>query len=222
MKLRLLSAFAILVPTLALSSVPAGAGNHNAKFALSFAGPHGVKADRCMFDVNDCTADLVTDVVDLNGWDGIQNEFDIHIIAIDVDGITAARFGLYGEVAAGPAFVFTDWRSCALLEIPTPGWPGLGEGNALSWGSIQPGPHVVMGFVTVYLTSAMNAKLCAAADPRVGFAELCDGSEPYPLCNKTTDHSAFGCVGFNRLGYNPCGAAPLENKTWGAVKSLYQ
>jgi hypothetical protein len=218
---RILPVAAALALALSLCS-PADAGNHNGKFALSFAGGHYVKMDRCNFNVNDCEADLVTDVVELNGWAGIQDAFDIHIVAIDVDEITAARFGLYGEVATGPAFEFTDWRSCAMLEIPTDGWPGLGEGNAVSWGAPQAGPNVVIGFVTLYILPYTNAKLCADVDPRVGFAEFCDGSEPVPHCDRTSYSSAFGCVGFNRLGYNPCTCLPAQSRSWGALKSLYR
>ena len=79
-----------------------------------------------------------------------------------------------------------------------------------------------MGILDVYIYAGTNAKLCMGPDSRVGFAEFCDGSQPTPLCNHTTNPAAFGCVGFNRLGYNPCSEVPVENRSWGAVKSLYR
>ena len=191
-------------------------GNHNGKFALNIAGPHGVKTNRCLFDITDCNTQLVTDSTDLSG------RYDIHIIAMDVEEIAAGRFGLDCEVTLGPDFTFYDWRNCTDFENPTAGWPGCGEGNAVSWTSPQPGPHVVIGFFDVYLSPDMNAQLCADVDPRVGFAEFCDGSEPAPFCVRTTNPNAFGCVGFNRLGYNPCGIVPVQRSTWGSLKSLYR
>jgi hypothetical protein len=92
----------------------------------------------------------------------------------------------------------------------------------IGWRRARTAPHVVVGFVNLYLLPDTSAKLCADVDLRVGFAEFCDGSQPSPFCNQLTDDAAFGCVDFNQPGYNPCGCVPTQKSTWGAVKSLYR
>ena len=81
-----------------------------------------------------------------------------------------------------------------------------------------------MGILDVYVYPGTNAKICTAVDPRVNFSEICDGSEPAPDCNKhyADTHAAYGCVGFNRLGYNPCDVVPGERSTWGRMKAIYR
>ena len=188
--------------------------NNNGKYALHYAGPHNQKLNTCDFVLTNCGLDLVTSVAG-------AGRYDIYAIAVDVNGLTGARFGLHCEVLTGGLFLY-GWTSCADLELPTPLWPGCGEGNAVTWATEQMGPHVTMGILDVLVYAGTNAKMCLGADPRVGFAEFCDGSEPYPLCNSTTNPAAFGCVGFGRLGYNPCDQVPVENSSWGAIKALYR
>lgn len=184
--------------------------NANAKWAMHYAGVHNSKTNTCDFTVVDCS-DIVTLAPSALG------RYDIYIVAVDVVGITATRYGI---CCAGP-FYFYGWTSCSDLELPTTGWPACNEGNAQTWGIEQPGPHVTCGILDVYHYGGV-AVLKVCEDPRVGFAEFCDGTEPNPICYKTTDIAAFGCVGFNCEAYNPCSEVPVENTSWGKLKSIYR
>ena len=192
--------------------------NHNGKFGL-----HLVTLEEktsCDFVMTNCM-NARTHIVSPGG-EGAR--WDIYVIAMDVTAIQGVRYGLRTENPVGQGLYFYGWTNCGMLEIPTPGWPGNGEGNAQTWSTEQAGPHVTVGILDVYLYPGSNAKLCTTADPRVGWAEFCDGSEPVPLCNRHYgwEHEAFGCVGFNRDGYNPCGVVPTEHTSWGVVKGLYR
>jgi hypothetical protein len=217
MKKLVLTAVALAL----ICSLPGGAYaamNHNGKFGLHLAGPHDSKANTCDYVMMDCLS-AVTHVVTPMG-----SRWDIYVIAMDVVGIQGVRYGLRVETALGPGLLFYGWTNCGALEIPTPGWPGHGEGNAQTWFVEQPGPHVTVGILDLYVYPGTNAKICTAVDPRVGFSEFCDGDELSPLCNKhyADRHAAYGCVGFNRLGYNPCEVVPEERTTWGLMKAIYR
>ncbi len=187
--------------------------NANAKWALHNAGVHDAKANTCDFVLTDCTG-IVTD----GGVGGERN--DVYLIVVDVGetDITATRYGICCD---GP-FYFYGWSNCADLELPTENWPGCGEANAQTFSLPQAGPHVTFGIFDVYIYGN-SMSMCICPDDRVGFAEHCDGSDPAPLCFQTTDPQYFGCLGFNgESGYNPCSIVPAEEKSWGAVKSLYR
>ena len=98
------------------------------------------------------------------------------------------------------------------------------------WGAEVAGPHVTVGILDVYIYGT-SVCMCVCADPRVGFAEFCDGTEPSPICVNTGPGGGmpggsghFGCVEFNAsgCGYNPCSIVPVEQRSWGSVKSLYR
>jgi hypothetical protein len=184
--------------------------NWNGSWALHYAGPHNAKANTCEFTVNDCWIELEYQAPDGSG------HYDIYIIAGDVTGIAGTRYGLCSE----ESFFFYGWTKCSDFEIPTSGWPGIGEANAQTWSIEQPGPHVTVGILDVYVYG--TSSFCVCADDRVGFAEFCDGSEPSPLCNQKTEIKYFGCMGFGESGFNPCLGDAAEQKTWGVIKSMYK
>jgi hypothetical protein len=191
-------------------SVAEAALNYNGKFALYLNGTD------CGVQMADCTGGITHTATDGSA------RFDLYLMAIDVNGIAGARYGLHcNETTPPPNFFFYGWTSCSSFEISSSGWPGCGEDNAQTWTSEQAGPHVTVGILDVYTYPGAIARLCVGPDSRVGFAEFCDGSEPSPLCN-TVAPGGFGCFGVNRLGYNPCSEVPVEQKSWGAVKSLYR
>jgi hypothetical protein len=191
-------------------------GNHNAKFALHYAGPHDSKANTCDYVMDNCHTDMVTEV-------GGSGRYDIYALAVDVGDFAGCRYGLTYEAAIGVPCFFYGWTKCSDLEIPTENWPGVGEGEAQAWSIEKTGQNnVTLGILDVYVYAGSNGKLAMTKDPRVDFGEFCDGHEPLPDCDRTTSPQAFGFVGFNRLGYNPCGEVPVENTSWGAVKSLYR
>jgi hypothetical protein len=192
------------------------AGNHNAKFALSYAGVHDAKAHTCDYVMGNCNTDMVVRV------DG-AGRYDIYVLAVDVNNLQEVRYGLKYEVTLGVPCFFYGWTSCSDFEIPSAGWPGIGEGEAQAWSAEITGqPNVTLGILDVYVYPGTNGKLGTGVDPRVGYAEFCDGAIPIPQCDETTLPAAFGWVGFGRGGYNPCGEVPVENSTWGNVKALYR
>lgn len=188
--------------------------NSNAKWALHNAGGHDAKAHTCAFTVGDCNTGI--NIVGPVG--GARN--DIYILAIDVVGIAGTRYGLCCD---GP-FWFYGWTKCSDLEIPTTGWPACGGANAQTWAAEVSGPNVTVGILDVYsYPSTVSMSVCV--DSRVGFAQVCDGSQPSPICFQTdgSDTRYFGVMGFNgTTGYNPCNVVPTEQRSWGSVKSLYR
>lgn len=190
--------------------------NGNGKWVLHDGGMYNTKTDYCAFTLDSCTS------LDVVGGSGGSTDAII-LLAIDVVEISAARYGLCCD---GP-FYFYGWTSCSNLELPTTGWPGCGEGNAQTWAPALAGPHVTMGVLQVYIY-AESVCMSMCDDPRVGFSEFCDGSEPNPICINTRDHITgpehYGSMSFNGSGceYNPCSIVPADQKTWGSVKSLYR
>ena len=191
------------------------ADNGQAKWALHFAGTHDAKANTCTFQVTDCITEVVAE-----GPAG-PGRFDVYVLALDTGGIAGSRYGL---CCPEGSFYFYGWTKCSDLEIPTDPWPACGGGNAQTWGFQKPAGHVTLGIFDVYVYAG-NAMMCICDDPRVGFAEWCDGSSPEPICLTRTvavTPQAFGCVGFGMPGYNPCDIVATEKTSWGAVKSLYR
>jgi hypothetical protein len=189
--------------------------NHNAKWALHYAGVHNAKLNTCAFSMTNCVTEMV-----VTGPVG-PGRFDVYVMALDTDGIAGSRYGL---CCPDGGFFFYGWTNCADLEIATAGWPGCGEGDAQTWVVEQPAGHVTMGILDVYVYAG-TGMLCLCDDPRTGFAEWCDGAVPEPFCfaiDTATYPAAFGCVGFGQTGYNPCGIIGVEPSSWGVVKSLYQ
>lgn len=190
--------------------------NANGKWALHAAGPHNSKLNTCALTIDNCITEINT-----VGSNGPAGRDDIYVIAVDVAGIAGARYGLCCD---GP-FFFYGWTKCSDFEIPQAGWPNCGLGNAQTWSLEQAGPHVTMGILDVYIYAESRC-LSTCIDPRVGEAEWCDGSEPSPICFATdgSDIRYFGSVEFNDsgCGYNPCNVTPVEQRSWGSVKSLYR
>lgn len=152
-------------------------------------------------------------VVDAPGGPG---RYDVYVIGVQTTGIAGTRYG----ICCDGNFYFYGWTNCADLEIATDGWPGCGEGNAQTWTVEQTAGHITMGILDVYVYGP--SELTACVDPRVDFAEWCDGTEPEPMCNQVTLAQYFGRVSFGGSGYVPCPWGAVENHTWGMVKALYQ
>jgi hypothetical protein len=181
---------------------------------MHFAGPHDSKTNTCAFTVpgGDCNNLVVT------SSDPALAQYDIYVIGIETGEITAVRYGL----GCSGTFYFYGWTGCADLELPTGGWPGCGEGQAQTFGTPQTGPNVTLGILDTYIYGDSQT-LSTTVDPRTSFAEWCDGTEPDPLCDETTDPLSFGAIGFNgQTGVNNCGTVPTEHPTWAQVKSIYR
>jgi hypothetical protein len=186
----------------------------NNKWALHYAGNHDAKTNTCALAVTDCFTQVAVD-----GPAG-PGRFDVYVLALDTNGIAGTRYGICGD----DGFYFYGWTKCSDFEIPTPGWPGIDEGNAQTWSLEKPAGHTVIGILDVYVYPGSYV-LSTCDDPRKGFAEWCDGASPEPWCCQVpyaTYPAAFGYVGFGVAGYNPCGIIGTEKSSWGAVKSLYR
>lgn len=211
-------AFALILGAVFLCVIAADADacykHGNNKWALHYAGVHNAKVNTCAFHIIDCFTEVVVDAP------AGPARYDVYVLALDTNGIAGTRYGL----CCTGSFWFYGWTSCSDLELPTPGWPGCGEGNAQTWGIEQPPGHVTLGILDVYVYPGLPV-LYTCDDPRVGFAEWCDGASPEPWCCTLTRAEypkAFGCIGFGCGGYNPCGTIATERTSWGAVKAIYQ
>lgn len=198
----------------ALALIPLGTAdalkNGNGVWTLHYAGPHDAGSSTCGLVVTDCTGQI-----DVHAPAG-PGRYDVYVIATDVVGIGRTSFGL--TCTAG--VLFNGWTGCSDAEIAGSGWPGCGEGVTLSWTSEQPGPHVTLGILDLYVYGVTS--ICSGPDPRLGAAEFCDGSIPEPICVSKNDAYRYGCVGFGEPGYQSCpGPLPPDQVTWGLIKSLY-
>jgi len=220
-KIAFITAIALV---LCLTGTAEAVKNWNAKFQLHYAGAHDAKVNTCSFEVTDCGSDIVVDG-GAGGQGADNSRFDIYVIAIDTEGIAGLRYGI---TCIADDYFFYGWTKCSDLEIPTDPWPACGGGNAQTWGFEKPGGHITVGIIDVYVYGTATT-LCTAEDPRVGFAEWCDGSSPEPFCNKTNEVAPavkdlyFGCVGFNGTsGVSRCDVIATEKASWGAIKALYR
>jgi hypothetical protein len=170
---------------------PGPTPNSSGKWALHYAGPHNAKGNTCNFSISDCE-DVIVNAP------GGTGRYDVYVLAVDVDAVAGTRYGL----SCGGSFFFYGWTPCSDLEIPTASWPGCDEGNAQTWVTEQAGPHVTVGILDVYVYA--TSSLSTAPDPRVGFAEWCDGTVPEPICYPTTDPNAFSNIGFGLPGILYC------------------
>jgi hypothetical protein len=203
---------------LCFTAADAGAvKNDYGKWALHDAGDHNAKLNTCAFVLSNCWPDA-----NVMGRTGAGRE-DIYVIAADVEGIAGTRFGICCD---GPVF-FYGWTSCGDFDVATVGWPACGGGNSIAWSGEQPGPNVTVGILDTYVYTGTQG-ICLCVDPRVGYAEWCDGTEPLPQCLSISPDNPnlmgyFSCVGFNGSpGFNACIPGPVEQRSWGAVKSLYR
>ena len=187
-------------------------------WGLHYAGPHNSKVNTCGFSMENCNTAPYGETV-VHAPPG-PLRCDIYVIAMIMHmPVAGTRYGLSCD---GP-FFFYGWSKCSDFQIPTPGWPGHGEGNAQTWTAEQPGNHdnVTIGILDIYTYGGIS-ELCICSDPRVGFAEWCDGASPSPNCYQYTSHFRFGCVSFGATGYNPCETTPVRETTWGAVKAIFR
>jgi hypothetical protein len=155
--------------------------------------------------------------------------YDLYIVLVDIgQDVGSCRYGICCEPKTGAEVYLSAWTKCSPGEYPTPGptppaWFSCGAGNLQTWGLLQnaaDGPHITLGFIYIY--PYVNYQISTCADPRVDFAEVCDGTAPDPICSTFTEASRFGTVGFGMAGYNPCGISSTTETTWGQIKSLYQ
>ena len=184
-------------------------------WGLHWAGEHNPSVNNCSFTVTDCATVPKGELV-INA-PATPGRYDVYVLVLLTGGIKTASFGICCE---GPIDI-VGWTNCADYESPTPGWPGCGEGDSLSWAVQQYDFNVTLGILEVEVYGS-PAKLCVCPDPRFGYAEMCyeAGSDLY--CDQSTYSALFGCVGFNMQGYNTCDFVTTDKNTWGMIKTLYR
>jgi hypothetical protein len=194
----------------------------NSKWALHYAGVHSETNTCTSLEVTDCreypAGQLLTSVC------GGLGHYDIYVLALDTQGIISTSYNICCD--PDTCFTFYGWTNCADFQETTEGWPGCGEGIVQSWAATQPAGHLVLGILEIGVGENCNGTICIC-----GLGLWCGGpppegrTEPDPWCCElldTTYPAAFGCVGFGDCGYNPCGLVPLDQTTWGTLKSLYR
>ncbi len=145
--------------------------------------------------------------------------------ASDSTGIKGVECGIQYQ---NPTIQVYNWNLCATLEFPSTGWPNSGGGNLVTWNACQntntEGTRYTVIAVAGYFYMGAYGPSTMSVTPRPnsGFAKVAD-------CSAREDDltlafpSHLGVAGFaGQGGYNPCGApTPVQNSTWGAIKSLY-
>ena len=175
---------------------------------------YGGCADGAVFEAGTC-ADLVSSPVGGFAfvWIVLSNEGGFP------NGVGGARFGVEYDLVGA----VIPWALCTGgSEISEDGWPASGTGNAVTWsgGCYDPPSQVA---VIGYLTADDGASgFCnVIGDPRVGFAQYSDClPTEFELCPENLG----GCdlaVGCTPVCGDHCEVTPVEEMSWGKIKSLY-
>jgi hypothetical protein len=136
-------------------------------------------------------------------------------------GVGGCQFGLNHTVAA------SGWTLCTGgSEVPEGGWPASGTGNAVTWGGgcyVSPGSNAKIGFLAVNPDN--GGSIAITADPRVGSSVWadCDAAlwtvcEQYLGSDDLASGTSPSCGDASATG---CTATPIEETTWGGIKSLF-
>ncbi len=134
------------------------------------------------------------------------------------DGIGGAQFGLNHDLGGGQSWTLCTGGS----EIPEPGFPDSGTGNAVTWagGCYNPaGSAARVGFISVALDAA--GSLAVTGDPRIGEAVYADCSALlYRICDRNLGGADLAS-GTNPICGDNCESTPVQETSWGAIKSLF-
>jgi hypothetical protein len=185
-------------------------------WAVHYAGPHDSQTNTCGFTVENCLNVPKGDIAP-TAPPG-PGRYDVYLLGINLTMHVAST--RYGICCDGP-IVFNGWTSCSDFEMPTPGWPGSGEGNSQTWLAEQEDFHVTLGILDLYVYGG-ELELCICDDPRIQDAMWCDGASPTPYCVHNSHPGFLGCLGFGKPGYNPCQYTAVEETSWGIIKSLFR
>jgi len=208
----------------------------NAKIALHLQ-PHNTgKLDTCtLMSSPTCHSDSETSNLNLQGAVGVS--YDAYIAVLDANstsGVGGATFGLAYPASLG---LFGNGL-CADLEFPGQGWPATGGGNVITFdvitncqnatnGAVDPtdvegdNGMAVLYWLYVYAygdaTLAITQRNVAIPDFKIADCTAAEDSPLFPLY--------AGQLGFGTgIGYSPCvppPVTPVEETTWGAIKSQF-
>ena len=130
---------------------------------------------------------------------------------LDYVRMNLVDFGIqYADCYVGP------WHSCGTdNDVPTPGWPGDGTGNTVSWAACRGGLIVLVGWFDAYFYP--GGRLTLGAHPTVGWPRVRDCNGYFDGLRGPAEIATYG-------GINPNDCAPVavEGTTWGRIKSTYE
>lgn len=137
-------------------------------------------------------------------------------------GIAGISFG----IEANPTIGIFGWDLCGDQEFSTAGWPSNATGNTVTWNPNTNCQREVFGtegvqaytgalYIYAYGDGALTVTPNFAAGDSVLRVSDCNGAE-------SALSAPGGAVGFGTTpGYTPCSpAVPVEQTTWGKIKSL--
>lgn len=114
--------------------------------------------------------------------------------------LRGATFGIQYD----PELSVLDWGACGDFVLPTSGWPGSGEGVALTWNIAQTSWLVECAWFAVSDESLLAASFDVIAHPTQG-GKFADDSVPSQL----DEVEFYGSFGFLQDGSAPC-PPPVE------------
>ena len=132
------------------------------------------------------------------------------------DGIGGAQFGIETDKP------MIGWTLCTGgNEVPEGGWPASGTGNAVTWEGgcyDPPGVIAVVGFFTI--ADGMTGGMTIIGDPREGVAKYADCvPNGHNFCPENL------MTGVNDGALTPdcdlCEGTPVQESSWGEIKSMY-
>jgi len=219
---------AILFVLAGILATPMAYAQHpNAKVALHIQ-THVTKGSPCPAYTPAVCSTFVTE-------GDISTNYDIYMIIAqgdefsDLAGVTVGIAYEGSTVATGTGIWNGGFTLCADLEFPQTAWPETGSGNVITFDAISncqngnpgDGTQALIGAFYVYAYEASQfALINHPASDKIAVAN-CSASE-----NDIPATSA-GFVDFGgNLGCNPCLAScvptPVEETTWGSVKTLFK
>lgn len=163
----------------------------------------------------------------INTEGNLQTSYAAYHVVVGADpaaGITGASFGIAYDATIG----HFGWTNCGDLEFPGNGWPADGGVTAITFAGCQNTPNdadagatsiTVLGEAYLYAYGAGQYCLTPRLSvPAQDFQVADCANSSSDLCYP----DAAGKVGFGGVvGYAPCYTppTPVENTTWGAIKS---
>jgi len=133
-------------------------------------------------------------------------------------GIGGVQLGLTHTLGSGLAWALCTGGS----EIPEPGWPDSGTGDAATWagGCYHPAGQVArIGYLGLSLGDV--GSIAITGDPRIGEAVYADClAELFSYCDGNLGRAELA-EGTTPLCGDYCEVVPVHDVSWGAIKSLY-
>ncbi|MDI6809564.1 MAG: hypothetical protein QME66_11375 [Candidatus Eisenbacteria bacterium] len=225
----------ICIPLIALSlfaGLSFASNNGNAKIALHVTSP-GTAKTRCTVAVVPATC---SQIVPYNATAGGAS-YDVYVCVYDFTEMTATEFGIDYTESLVNGLKIWSFTGCALagefmITSPTPAWPAPGSGVVYTAYCINKtftpsGDNEVVNIGYFYLTAyGSGGRLSIIGSPRASTAEITDcaaqPSHTDVISGNTPSNLGYADFG-SGTGYKPgCGGVPVEDHTWGKIKSLYR